>query len=536
MLSSRFTRAIGVGVAVLAASAAIGVSAASAAEVGTLSISPASGSYFTPMTISTSGPCPGGTNLIVRVFGSGFPALGYNVVSNTSQGIYPVNAAGGLDVPLSNHMKFFAEAQSPPVTLSGQYRLELKCQNTFGTTGFGEFNGLLNFGTPTSYNAVVVSPVTNTSISAAPASPRVQGTAVAFSSTTTAVDGALEAGSVEFFNGAVSLGAAAPVSAAGTASITTSTLPVGTNSVTAVFTSAAGPQTGSTSPVNSYVITAPAAAQGTTTALSVATPVTAGNPTALTATVAVVAGGTGTPAGSVQFFNGATSLGSSPVNASGVATLNSVFAAGPHSVTAAFTPASPALYNSSTSAPVTFTAVAPSFTPDEQTITGEIPAGTIIITTPYTPQNPLALGVLSLNAGGTMFSSTKPFNNISISDTRAGNLPWTALAFAATLTNGSGGQINGQNVGLTDLVPTYLPGNGLNAANPVVVTNHAAANPAVAPVDPGTQGLGNAPHAFAHANNGAGSVVLNGVLTLNAPSSTPAGLYTGIVTFTVVGS
>ncbi len=542
MLSRTIKRAVGVGVAVLAASAAVGLGAgaAHAAEVGTLSISPASGNNLTPITVGMSGPCPGGTNLVVKLYGSGFPAAGFNVVANSGQSTYPTNPAGGRQVPLSNHFQAFADAQSPPATLSGEYRLELTCRNSLApggptNTGFGEFNGRLNFSSPTTYSEVVP-PSTNgtaTTVTAAPASPQVVGTSVTFTANITADDGTLEAGSVQFMDGAAALGAAQPVAAGatGTASVTTAALAAGSHSITAVFTSTAGPQTGSTSPAITYVISA--AAQATTTALSVPSNVTAGTPTPITATVSAASG---TPVGSVEFFDGAASIGSAPVNGSGVASISPSFVVGPHSLTATFTPTNPANFTGSTSPAVTFTATAPAYDPDPQTIRGEIPVGTLIIDTPYTPANPLNLGVLALNPGGTMFSASAPFADINISDTRAGNLPWTASAFAGTLTNGGTGQINGQNVGLTALVPTYTPGNGLSPANPVTVTNHPAASPAVAPADPGTLGLGNAPHAFAHANNGAGSVELNGSLTLNAPSSTQAGVYTGLVTFTIAGS
>src|SRR5690606_289661 len=91
--------------------------------------------------------------------------------------------------------------------------------------------------------------------------------------------------------------------------------------------------------------------------------------------------------------------------------------------------------------------------------------------------------------------------------------------------------INGQNVGLTGLVPTYTPGNALGTGDVVTVDN-AAASPAVAPADPGTLGLKGV-KTIATAAVGLGTVQLDGLLTVNAPTSTPAGTYTGIVTFTV---
>ncbi len=93
--------------------------------------------------------------------------------------------------------------------------------------------------------------------------------------------------------------------ASGTVSFTTSALPVGSNSITAVYSGDPNFVTSSSSTTQYSVSQA-----STTTGLS-ATPstTTVGQPVTLTATIAVVAPGAGTPTGSVQFFVGTTSLG-----------------------------------------------------------------------------------------------------------------------------------------------------------------------------------------------------------------------------------
>ena len=540
----KFPRAVGLGVAVLAAAASIGVSAgaASAAEVGTLSITPNPGTYQSGIVVNTSGPCPGGTNLFVKVYGAGFPAAGYNVVANSTQASYPTNTSGGKTVALSNTMKAFAESQSPPVTLSGDYRFELICRNSLtmgGTTGtgFGEFNGKINFATPINYTVVAgPNPATSSAITASPVSPSTVGTNVTFTSTVTAADGSIEAGSVQFQADGVDFGAAQPIagsaSATGTASVATTSLAVGSRTITAVFTSTAGPQTGSTG-TTTYSVTAAPIDYDTTTTLTAPTNGVAGSTQTLTATVDTVDPAGPTPVGTVQFKDNGVNLGLPvAVNGSGVATKNVAFGPGQHSLTAVFTPTNEAAFNGSTSAAVVYTASGAVFPEDVQYITGVIPAGTIIITTPYTQAIPLNLGTLALNSTGSMFFASAAFEDIVITDTRAGNLPWTASAISSNLTNGATGVINSQNVGLTNLVPTYTAGNALQA---ITVTNHPAA-PGVAPGDTGTLGLGNAPHEIARASNGAGTVEINGLLTLNAPSSTQAGTYNGTVTFTVAGS
>jgi hypothetical protein len=169
-------------------------------------------------------------------------------------------------------------------------------------------------------------------------------------------------------------------------------------------------------------------------------------------------------------------------------------------------------------------------------IEATVPVGTLVLTTPYTTSNVLNLGNLALNAGLTQYSATAPFNGITVVDTRAGDLPWTLTALASNLSDGGthpGSTICGQNVGLTGLAST--PGTGF--AGTVTPTDAPAATPAVAPAGgacTGTQGLGGtAPHTVAAASAGLGTDVLNGTLTLTAPTSTEPGLFTGTITFTV---
>jgi hypothetical protein len=71
----------------------------------------------------------------------------------------------------------------------------------------------------------------------------------------------------------------------------------------------------------------------------------------------------------------------------------------------------------------------------------------------------------------------------------------------------------------------------------VTTTDNTAATPPVGPSGgscTGTQGLGGTtPHTVATASAGLGTDVLNGTLTLTAPTSTGAGLFTGTITLTV---
>ncbi len=81
-----------------------------------------------------------------------------------------------------------------------------------------------------------------------------------------------------------------------------------------------------------------------------------------------------------------------------------------------------------------------------------------------------------------------------------------------------------------------VPGNLFTTASSnLTTTANPAAEPPVGTADAGRHGLGNSAHGFAQAERGFGSVALTGTLTLNAPSSTEAGVFKGTVTFTIVG-
>jgi Bacterial Ig-like domain (group 3) len=195
---------------------------------------------------------------------------------------------------------------------------------------------------------------TTTALAVSPASPVVAPGSPTLRAT---VSGAGAAGTVQFFNGTTSLGAATAISA-GVASKTLTGIAAGSYAYTAKFVPTnAGAFTPSTSSVSTYVVTAtPPVVVTTTTALAVspASPVVApGSPT-LRATVT----GAGT-AGSVAFFDGTTSLGISSAVTAGVATkaLTGVVA-GAHSYTAVFTPTSAAAFTPSTSLAVAYVVTA----------------------------------------------------------------------------------------------------------------------------------------------------------------------------------
>ncbi|MDV9203095.1 Ig-like domain-containing protein, partial [Streptomyces sp. Wh19] len=108
---------------------------------------------------------------------------------------------------------------------------------------------------------------------------------------------------VDFFDGATLLGTG--TLSGGVATFTTSTLAIGTHSLTAVYNGSGNFST-STSPVDTQTVSQASTATALT---SVPDPSVFGEVKTLTATVAAVAPGAGTPTGTVDFFDGATLLG-----------------------------------------------------------------------------------------------------------------------------------------------------------------------------------------------------------------------------------
>jgi ABC-type phosphate transport system substrate-binding protein len=242
--------------------------------------------------------------------------------------------------------------------------------------------------------------------------------------------------------------------------------------------------------------------------------------------------------GAVVFLDGGGPItGPTPVDGSGNASAPVSLGNGQHSLTAAFAPSDPG-FAPSTSPPLALSVsgVVTTQPGDPQSVEATVPPGSLLISAPYTPESPLNLGTLQPIAGGTMLSASAQFasqaNPIRVIDTRAGDLLWTASAISSPLDNGGSGLINAQNLGLTNLQYVESPGNALDHSNVAVFDNPAAHGVPVA--DPGHLGLGGTTaHPIATATQGFGTIGFFGTMILNAPTSTPRGVYTGTVVFTV---
>jgi len=391
---------------------------------------------------------------------------------------------------------------------------------------------------------------TTTTLAASPASP--QTTSTPSPVTLTATVSPATAGTVSFWSGTTQVGATQTVTATdGTASVTVTPPADATTPYQAVYTPAIGSaDIGSASNTISYVVQPPLDATSTTLAESGGG--AAAGPVTFTGTVTDTTLGTPVTSGTVSLYdNGSTTpFASTAVSSTGTYSVTYTYtSAGSHSVVATFSGNSAT--DGSSSPAVTFTESAPACTTCNTvaTIEGTVPAGTISISTPYTATNPLNLGTLALNSAGTYFSAAASldsgtgdvpgvnFNGITVVDTQSGDLPWTVSALSTALSDGSGhpgGTISGENVGLTNLTPVFVSGNAIQTGD-VTVTDQPAATPPVSPTDTGSLGLGgSAAHQIAaDSAQPDGTVGINGTVTLNAPTSTEAGIFVGTITFTI---
>jgi beta-lactam-binding protein with PASTA domain len=181
-----------------------------------------------------------------------------------------------------------------------------------------------NSGGTSAVLSEIISPNPSTTTVGSSLNPGVAGQNVTFTATVT---GSSPTGTVEFLDGAKSLGA--PVALiSGVAAFTTSSLPVGTDPITAVYSGDGSNATSSSSVLNETVSLAPTA----TAVLSSAGHLTFGQSVTFTAVVT----GDG-PTGVVQFLDGATSLAAPVALTGNVASLTtSTLALGTHSITAMY--------------------------------------------------------------------------------------------------------------------------------------------------------------------------------------------------------
>lgn len=160
-------------------------------------------------------------------------------------------------------------------------------------------------------------------------------------------------------------------------------------------------------------------------------------------------------------------------------------------------------------------------------ITG-LPAGGAGYNLGTVPQNcNVSFGTAVLNANATYYTATAPIDAIKVLDTRDTDLGWTVTGSMTPFT-ASSGSFAPCNFGL---VPTAVGEGG-----PTGYTQSLTAGAAVAPnCTPATGGYGSS-NVVAQANalGGFGYSDITGVASVQIPVSAPSGLYTAVLTFTLL--
>jgi hypothetical protein len=308
---------------------------------------------------------------------------------------------------------------------------------TAAYSGDDDFNGSTS---ATAESHLVAQAATTLAMGSSP-NPSVTGESVTLTATLSVTApgagppaGAAYGSTVSFYNGATLLGTAS-VDSSGVATLTTVFNAIGTYVLHAEFAGDAN-YAASISPTVNHVVNQAAT---TTTLGSAPNPSAVGQTVTLTATVAATAPGGGTPTGSVEFFNGATSLGSATVGAGGRRDAHHVVRERRH-VQLHAVYSGDANYTGSTSTDLAHVVGAASTT---TTITSDLPD-------PSTAGNGYTVFVTVTSAFGAT-----PTGSVVIDDGNGGTCT------IAALTAGSGScTVTSTTVGTLTLTATYTPDVG----------------------------------------------------------------------------
>ncbi len=303
-------------------------------------------------------------------------------------------------------------------------------------------------------------------------------------------------GTASFREGAVVLGTG-PVSAAGVATFATSALTVGGHTIVVDY-GGDGSFAASTSPSVAQIVNQDGASVGLTSSVN---PSTFASSTTFTATVTSVGSG-GTPTGNVTFRDGATTLGTVALNASGVATLaTAALAGGGHTIAADYSGdakhgiASGSLTQTVNAGPSTTTIVSltnPSVFGQSVTYratvtgAGATPTGAVTFLDGGAP-----LGTVTLNGAGqaTLATSSLSAGSHAITASYGGNSSFGISTSAAVaqqvntatsatvLISSSQPSIVGQSVTFTATVSAVLPGAGTPSGTVTFSDGGAALGP-----------------------------------------------------------
>jgi hypothetical protein len=381
---------------------------------------------------------------------------------------------------------------------------------------------------------------TTTTLSANPTNSQTAGQPVALTAHVTPLN---TAGSVHFFDGSTDLGMGTYNAATGDATLSVSTLTVGSHSLTAAFTPAdPAAFNGSTSaPALAYTINPAGIATQTTLTANPPSGTSAGaaHTLAVDLTATVTAAGGTNLAGSVHFFDGATDLGAGTYNAgTGVATFTATLSEGSHPLAATFAPTTAGV-NGSTSLTLNYTVAPFGASSSDITITAqnntEPFAGSLVLQVATT--NVALTQIPVTDANGHPVQATDPtghrhawvftgnLGGVSVNDSRPAQQGWTLSGQAGDFHNGST-IVTSSYLGWTPALATGGDAEGTVAAGGAVDSKLKTAT---------SDGL-HASRTLAQAapGNGLGTKNLSSGLELRIPDTSPTGTYTSTLTLTLV--
>lgn len=319
---------------------------------------------------------------------------------------------------------------------------------------------------------------TTTSFTSSP-SPSATGQSVTFTASVIGGDANVPTGTIDFLEGANVVGTGSIDSVTGKATFSTTTLAVGSHTITATYPGDGSMYDTSTSAPATQVVE-----QGTTTTVisSDQAPSVVGTNVTFTATISLVTG-MGTPTGPVDFKEGATTLGTSALSGTQATFTTSALSAGTHTIVATY--AGDTSFSGSTSAAfsqqvntigtsvaVVITPASPSAYMTALTIAASVssmmggtPTGTVTLTEGVT-----SVGSTMLSNGAASFSSSSlaPGSH-SLTVTYAGDGTHAGASSTVTqvvnkaptvtgLASSSAPSVSGQSVTFTATVSSSISG------------------------------------------------------------------------------